>query len=107
MADFSQNKKYNYLWQSSKFQNLAFSGSNISQFINDAGYITSASTVDTGSFLTTSSFNTYTSSISSQFAGTASLALTASYFSGSISNAVTAITASYALTASYIDGGTF
>jgi len=107
MADFSQDKKYNYLWQSSKFQNLALSGSNISQFINDVGYITSAATIDTGSFLTTSSFNSYTGSSSSQFAGTASLALTASYFSGSISNAISAsyaTTASLALTASYFSG---
>jgi hypothetical protein len=32
MADFSQDKKYNYNWQSSKFKNLALSGSYISQF---------------------------------------------------------------------------
>ena len=37
----------------------------------------------------------------------ASYALTASYFSGSITNAVTAVSSSYALTASYINGGTF
>jgi hypothetical protein len=107
MADFTQDKKYNYVWQSSKFKDLALSGSNISQFVNDAGYVTSTSGVDTGSLVTTASFNAYTGSSTSQFKGTASLALTASYFSGSISNAVTAITASYALTASYIDGGTF
>lgn len=107
MADFTQDKKYNYVWQSSKFKDLAFSGSNISQFVNDAGYVTSTSGVDTGSLVTTASFNAYTGSSTSQFKGTASFALTASYFSGSISNAVTAITASYALTASYIDGGTF
>jgi hypothetical protein len=94
MADFTQDKKYSYVWQSSKFKDLAFSGSNISQFVNDAGYVTSTSGIDTGSFVTTSSFNVYTGSSSSQFAGTASLALTASYFSGSVSNA---ISASYAL----------
>jgi hypothetical protein len=98
MADFSLDKKYNYLWQNSKFKDFAQSGSLISQFVNDAGYVTSTSGVDTGSFVTTSSFNAYTGSSSSQFAGTASLALTASYFSGSVSNA---ISASYALTASY------
>lgn len=107
MADFTGNKKYNYNWQSSKFKDLALSGSNISQFINDVGYVTSTTAVDTGSLVTTSSFNHYTGSNLSTFAGTASLALTASYFSGSISNAITAVTASYALTASYIDGGTF
>ena len=101
MADFSSTKKYNYNWQNSKFKDIAISGSNISQFINDAGYVTSTSGIDTGSFVTTSSFNHYTGSNLSTFAGTASLALTASYFSGSISNAI------YALTASYIDGGTF
>jgi len=75
MADFSQEKKYNNLWQSSKFQNVAFSGGNISQFINDVGYVTHAEspTVDTGSLVTTSSFNHYTGSLTSQFAGTASL----------------------------------
>jgi hypothetical protein len=103
MADFSLDKKYNYLWQNSKFKDFAQSGSLISQFVNDAGYVTSTSGVDTGSFVTTSSFNAYTGSSSSQFSGTASLALTASYFSGSVSNA---ISASYALTASYaLNGG--
>ena len=99
MADFSSNKKYNYNWQNSKFKDIAISGSNISQFINDAGYVTSTSGIDTGSFVTTSSFNHYTGSNLSTFAGTASFALTASYFSGSISNAVSA---SYAQTASYV-----
>jgi fibronectin-binding autotransporter adhesin len=39
----------------------------------------SGSSVDTGSLLTTASFNSYTSSVTSQFAGTASYATTASY----------------------------
>ena len=43
MADFTQDKKYNYNWQNSKFKDIAVSGSNISQFINDSGYVTSAS----------------------------------------------------------------
>jgi len=43
MADFSQEPKYNYNWQSSKFKDLTFSGSLISQFVNDTGY------ADTGS----------------------------------------------------------
>jgi hypothetical protein len=43
MADFTQDKKYSYVWQSSKFKDLALSGSNVSQFVNDAGY------ADTGS----------------------------------------------------------
>ena len=62
MADFSSDKKYNYNWQSSKFKNLAFSGSNISQFVNDIGYITSAgsSSAATGSFLITASVSSNT-----------------------------------------------
>jgi hypothetical protein len=42
MADFSREKKYNYLWESSKFKDVAFSGGEISQFLNDVGYITSS-----------------------------------------------------------------
>ncbi len=63
MADFSQNKKYNYVWQSSKFQGVSFSGSLISQFTNDIGYITindippSSGSIATGSLLTTASFS--------------------------------------------------
>lgn len=106
MADFSPNNKYNYLWQSSKFQGLSFSGSNISQFINDAGYITSTSTINTGSFITTSSFNIYTSSISSQFAGTSSYALTAQTLLGSVTSASYASTASLAPLYLPLTGGT-
>ena len=89
MADFTQDKKYNYNWQSSKFKDIAISGSNISQFINDAGYVTSSVAISASYALTASYAET---------------AVSASYFSGSISNA---ISASYALTASYINGGTF
>ena len=42
MADFTPKKKYNYLWESSKFKDVAFSGGEISQFLNDVGYITSS-----------------------------------------------------------------
>ena len=69
MADFSQNKKYNYNWQSSKFKNLALSGSYISQFINDVGYVTSSNAA------------------SSSYATSASYAATASYLLGSITSA--------------------
>lgn len=84
MADFSNDPKYKYLWQNAKFKDLAFTGSPLSIFINDVGYITSAnsSSFDTGSFVTTSSFNSYTGSNASQFAGTASFVLTASYING-------------------------
>mgnify|MGYP003353572862 CR=1 FL=1 len=36
-------KSYNSNWQNSKFAGITYSGSNISQFTNDAGYITSSS----------------------------------------------------------------
>jgi len=55
MADFNLDKKYNYNWQSSKFKDLAFSGSYISQFINDAGYVTS-STAASASYATSASY---------------------------------------------------
>jgi hypothetical protein len=42
MANFNQEPKYNYNWQRSKFNDVSFSGSNISQFVNDVGYITSS-----------------------------------------------------------------
>lgn len=79
-----------------------------------ASYALNASGADTGSLLITASFSnpviTFTKGDNSVFLvdltdlvpATASLALTASYFSGSISNA---ISASYALTASYFAGG--
>jgi len=82
MADFSQNKQYNFIWQSSKFEGLLFIGDNISNLVNDAGYITSAD-----------------SSLSASYALNSTYATTASYFSGSIANAVSA---SYSTTASYV-----
>jgi len=100
MADFSQNKKYNYVWQSSKFQNLAFSGSNISQFINDAGYITindvppSSGSIATGSLLTTASFSD---------PNIVFVKGNGSSFNVDISS----LTVTFASTASYINGGTF
>jgi len=75
-------KSYNFNWQSSKFSGITYSGSNVSQFKNDAGYITLASV---------------TSSVSSSYATTASYALTASFLSGSVTSASYALTASYAL----------
>jgi hypothetical protein len=47
-----------------------------------------------GDYVTTSSFNNYTSSVSSQFAGTSSFALTASYVAGTVQNAINAQSAS-------------
>jgi len=108
MADFTQNKGYKFNWNKSKFKDLAVSGSNISVFVNDAGYLTSAGNSFTGSFsgsffgsLTgTSSYSTLAAT-ASYFSGSitnadfATLAATASYFSGSITNAIFAETASY------------
>jgi hypothetical protein len=97
MADFSQDKKYNYNWQSSKFKNLALSGSYISQFINDAGYVTSSVAVS-ASYALTASYLTGTIA-SASYATSASHALTASYFSGTVvsaSYATNALSASYA-----------
>lgn len=62
MAEFSQNKKYNHIWQNSKFRDVSYSGSYISQFTNDVGYITladvpaSSGSLATGSLLNTASF---------------------------------------------------
>ena len=53
----------------------------------------SGGSVDTGSLLTTASFNAYTGSNTSQFAGTASHAITAENVTGTVT---TALTASYA-----------
>ena len=55
------------------------------------------STINSSTFLTTSSFNNYTSSVGSQFAGTASYAL----------NASQSLSASYALTASYVASASY
>jgi hypothetical protein len=100
MADFSQNKKYNYVWQSSKFQGVSFSGSLISQFTNDIGYITindippSSGSIATGSLLTTASFSDPN--------------LTFTKGDGSTFNVdISSLTVTFASTASYINGGTF
>jgi hypothetical protein len=84
MADLTTNKSYNYYWQSAKFKDLVFSGSLISQFVNDKGYVTSSIAISASYALTASYVKN---------------AVSASYFSGSVSNA---ISASYATTASYV-----
>lgn len=76
MAEFFTGSTYNYFSDSNKLRGILYAGNNISLLSNDAGYALSTGTV-----------------------ATASYALTASYFSGSIANA---ISASYARTASYI-----
>lgn len=57
MADFTQEKKYNYNWQNSKFKDIAVSGSKISQFINDAGYADTGSNTFYGNQIITGSVN--------------------------------------------------
>ena len=56
MADFSKEKKYDYNWQNSKFKDLLFVGSNISNLVNDAGYITSADSSLSASYALTASY---------------------------------------------------
>jgi hypothetical protein len=80
MADFSQEKKYNYNWESSKFKGVLFEGNKISSLVNDVGYITSAGSI-----------------ASASYAISASYAQTASYYGGSI------VSASYSSTASYVN----
>jgi hypothetical protein len=100
MADFSQEPKYTYLWQRGKFNNVSFSGSDISQFINDANYITledippSSGSLATGSLLITASF------------------LDPNIVFGKGDNTtfnvdISSLTVTNAATASYINGGTF
>ena len=96
MADFLPDKKYNYIWQSSKFKDLALSGSNISQFANDVGYITTSSipSSPTGSLLTSASF----------------LDPNLIFIKGDSSTFnvnISSLTVTFAATSSYIDGGTF
>jgi hypothetical protein len=56
MADFSQEKKYNYNWENSKFKDVLFKGNKISNLVNDVGYITPAGTALSSSFASTSSY---------------------------------------------------
>jgi hypothetical protein len=56
MADFSKEKKYDYNWQNSKFKDLLFAGSNISNLVNDVGYITSAGSILSASYALTASY---------------------------------------------------
>jgi hypothetical protein len=57
MADFSQEKKYNYNWQYSKFKDIAISGSNVSQLANDAGYADTGSNIFYGDEIITGSLS--------------------------------------------------
>ena len=96
MADFLPDKKYNYIWQSSKFKDLALSGSDISQFENNAGYLTKNDipSSSTSSLITSASFLDpnliFTKGDSSTF-----------------NVNISSLTVTFAATSSYIDGGTF
>ena len=100
MAEFSQNPKYNHIRQNSKFADLAYSGSLISEFVNDVGFITakdipaSSGSANTGSLIETASF----SDPSIVF-----IKGDKSSFNVDLST----LTVVNAYTASYIDGGTF
>jgi hypothetical protein len=56
MADFSQEKKYNYNWESSKFKGVLFEGNKISNLVNDVGYLTSVGSISSASFSSTASY---------------------------------------------------
>jgi len=56
MAENVNEPGYNFLWQRAKFGNILFSGSNISQLNNDAGYLT-AGTLITKNAFSTASYN--------------------------------------------------
>jgi len=100
MAEFSQNPKYDHIWQNSKFANLALSGSLISQFNNDVGFITaqdipaSSGSANTGSLIETASFSD---------PNMVFIKGDKSSFNVDLST----LTVVNAYTASYIDGGTF
>jgi hypothetical protein len=113
MAEFEQIPRYNYLWQNSKFANVSFSGSLISQFINDQKYLTSADI--TSSKGVPSGSNTQIQfNNAGNFGGVPvltydniTLRATGSFSGSLIGIASTASYVILAQTASYIDGGTF
>jgi hypothetical protein len=80
------------------FPNLVTSStvvSNVVMFGTNGQLFTTASSAIggggvSGDYVTTSSFNAYTGSNTSQFAGTSSFALTASYVAGTVQNAINA-----------------
>jgi len=100
MADFSREKKYEYNWQSAKFKDLLFKGNNVSDLLNDAGYITLkdipsiSGSIDTGSLLTTASFSDPNLTFEKGDKSTFNVNLST-------------LTVINAYTASYINGGTF
>jgi hypothetical protein len=61
MAENITPPNYKFLWKQEKFKDFLAKGSNISELVNDTGYLTIA-TFPTGNYVTTSSFNAFTSS---------------------------------------------
>ena len=109
MADFEQIPRYNYTWQYSKFADVSFSGSSISQFINDKEYLTPADRITPNGLNTQIQFNN-----SGAFGGVPvliyngiTLQATGSFSGSLIGIASTASYVVMAQTSSYIDGGTF
>lgn len=100
MAEFSQEKKYKYNWENSKFKDLVFEGNNISDLTNDVGYITlkdipaTSGSADTGSLLITASFSDPNLTFEKGDKSTFNIDLRT-------------LTVINAYTASYINGGTF
>jgi hypothetical protein len=93
-----------YNSSTTKWENVSTITANVTGTATTASYISPAfisasaaasgfgggGTTDTGSLLTTASFNSYTSSTTAQFAGTASFATTALNLIGSVTSAATA-----------------
>jgi hypothetical protein len=83
---------------------ITFTKGNGSQF----DVTVNAGSINLSAYTTTASFNTYTGSISSKFAGTASLAETASFVTGSIfSGSNSALSASFATSSSFATSASF
>jgi hypothetical protein len=113
MAEFVQKPKYNYFWQNAKFANISYSGSDISQFINNKGYLTSADITSSGGVPSGSDSQIQYNNEGS-FGGVPvltydkiTLRATGSFSGSLVGIASTASYAVLAQTASYIDGGEF
>ena len=113
MAEFVQKPRYNDLWQNAKFANVSYSGSVVSQFANDKGYLTPADI--TGSEGTPGGSDTQIQfNDEGSFGGVPvitydkiTLRITGSFSGSLVGIASTASYVETAQTASYINGGTF
>lgn len=75
---------------STAVSNVVMFGTNGQLFITSSTAIGGGGGGISGDYVTTSSFNNYTGSSTSQFAGTSSFALTASFVAGTVQNAINA-----------------